>query len=125
MADMTYTQLVKAITTFEKLLLQDAERIRSNAEAMDQMAGDTAREADVLGALAVDPFTVAEAKEVAKVLRGVGTAVLAYSAAGNTTARVAAAAAEQARTTHAGIKEQVGRAPVDITGVNREFLRQE
>ncbi|MFB7867341.1 hypothetical protein [Streptomyces sp. NPDC056069] len=125
MADLTYTQLVAAATSLRDALARDAEGIAIRAQKMDEIAQDTARVADTISSLAVDQATVGETREVATILRGIGNSAHSYAAAGNTTARVAGAVADQARTTHAGIQEQYRAAPVSLRGVNRTWLQQE
>ncbi|MFB9558617.1 hypothetical protein, partial [Streptomyces roseoviridis] len=110
MAELTYTQLLAAVERMETVLARNAEGIRARADKMEAIADDTAQVADTISAKAVDTYTVAETQQLAKTLRGVGQAVRSYAAASDTTARIAKAAAEQARRTHSGIKEQFGRA---------------
>ncbi|MFI0929699.1 hypothetical protein ACH4TP_38110 [Streptomyces sp. NPDC021012] len=125
MPDLTYTQLVAAVAVMEKGIARAADQIRERTEQIDVIAETTARTADGITALNVDSATVSETRELAQILRGVSEAVIAYAAAGDTTAKAAGAALDQARTTHSGIKEQFDRAPVDLSDVNREWLRQE
>uniref|UniRef100_UPI003F49604D hypothetical protein n=1 Tax=Streptomyces sp. CA-141956 TaxID=3240051 RepID=UPI003F49604D len=125
MADLTYTQLVAAVAALQQGVARAAEQIHARTIRIEEIADDTARTADGITALGVDKATVSESSELARILRGIGIAAIAYASAGDTTARSAAAAGEQARTTHAGIKEQYDRAPVHLSSVNREWLRQE
>lgn len=125
MAGITYTQLTTAITAMEKGIARAAEQIRERTAAIDEIAEITARTADGIASLNVDTATVSETHELARILRGVSEAAIAYADGGDTTTKAAAAAGAQARTTHAGIHEAFGRAPVDLSGVDREWLRQE
>ncbi|MFC8953711.1 hypothetical protein ACFT8P_13925 [Streptomyces sp. NPDC057101] len=125
MADLTYSQLTATITALEKGIARAADEIRERTEKIDEIAESTARTADGIAALGVDTATVSETRELSRILRGVSEAAIAYANAGDTTTKAAAAAVAQARTTHAGIHEAYGRAPVDLSGVNREWLRQE
>ncbi|MFD3336138.1 hypothetical protein ACFWV1_26345 [Streptomyces sp. NPDC058700] len=125
MPDLTYSQLTATITALEKGITRAADQIRERTEKIDEIAESTARTADGIAALGVDTATVSETRELSRILRGVSEAAIAYANAGDTTTKAAAAAVAQARTTHAGIHEAYGRAPVDLSGVNREWLRQE
>ncbi|MFD3337415.1 hypothetical protein ACFWV1_33010 [Streptomyces sp. NPDC058700] len=125
MPDITYTQLTTTLTALEKGITRAADQIRERTEKIDEIAESTARTADGIAALGVDTATVSETRELSRILRGVSEAAIAYANAGDTTTKAAAATVAQARTTHAAIHEAYSRAPVDLSGVNREWLRQE
>ncbi|MFB7359594.1 hypothetical protein [Streptomyces gardneri] len=125
MADLTYTQLIRAIGGLERNIARDADEIQVRAQFIDTIAQDTARVAEMIGGMKVDSATVSETRELSKILRGVSKATLQYASAADTTAKSARAAGEQARTTHAGIDEAVSRAPVDVSDVHREWFQQE
>ncbi|MFE5828977.1 hypothetical protein ACFQ8W_01690 [Streptomyces sp. NPDC056508] len=125
MPDITYTQLTTALANLEKGIARAADQIRDRTDKIDEIAEETARTADAIASLGVDTATVSETTELAKTLRGVSEAVITYANAGDATARAAAAAGKQAHTAHAGIHEAYGRSTVDLSGVNREWLRQE
>lgn len=126
MADLTYKQLQKAVSTVRSDVAKAADAIRSRAQKIDEEAQDTARVAEMIGGLKVDNGTVSETHEVARIMRGLSEAAIAYASAADTTAKTATAAHEQARTTHSGIQEAVSRSNVTgIHNVNREWLRQD
>lgn len=126
MARITYRQLVAAIGDLQKNVARNAEQIRAQSDAIQDEAEDTARVANMITAMNVDRDSVSETHALARTLRGLSDAAGAYASAADTTAKVAAAAGEQARTTHAGIQEAVSRSGVDgIHDVNREWLAQE
>lgn len=125
MPDLTYTQLLRDITAMEKDIVRAGEKIQARAQEITEIADSTARTADGITAMGVDSATVAETRELSRILHGISDAVVAYASAGETTAKAAAAAGEQARTTHSGIHEAFGRAPVDLSGVKSGWLRQE
>ncbi|MFC7794612.1 hypothetical protein [Streptomyces cinereoruber] len=125
MPELTYTQLVTAITTFQTTAARGRDVIEADARRIDEIATDTAQIAEAIAALSVDTATVSETKDLAKTLHALGTTATGYAVAGDVTAGTAKAAADQTRTTHAGIHEAYSRAPVDLSGVNREWLRQE
>lgn len=126
MADMTYQQLQKAVTELRNNVTRAAEAIRLRAKELDDEAQDTARIADLIGRLRVDNATVGETNELSRIMRGVSEAAIAYASAGDTTAKTAEAAHQQAHTTHDGIQEAVSRSNVTgIHDVDREWFRQE
>lgn len=125
MADLTYKQLQKAVTDMRDNIARASEAIRVRAQQIDDEAQDTARTAEMIGGMRVDSETVAETSELARIMRGVSEAAIGYAAAGDTTAKMADAAHAQAKTTHAGIQEAFTRAPVDMSNLDREWLRQE
>ncbi|MEU2873017.1 hypothetical protein ABZ769_28100 [Streptomyces olivoreticuli] len=126
MADLTYKQLQKAVTDLRKDVTRASEAIRERSRKIDEEAQDTARVAEMIGGMGVDNATTSETRDLARIMKGVSEAAIAYAAAGDTTARAAGAAYDQAHTTHGGIQEAVSRAPVDrVHDVNREWFRQE
>lgn len=125
MADITYRQLKAAVTALGKDVARGAEAIQARAEQIAADARDTARLAELIASMGVDQATVAETSELAKNADGVSQASLAYAAAGDTTARAMRAAYDQAHASHDGINEAVARSTVDVSGLNREWLRQE
>lgn len=126
MADLTYKQLEKAIADLQVNTARGAEAIRARAKRIDEEAQDTARVAEMITAMGVDPETPAETKQLARLMNGVSEAAIAYASAGDTTAKTAKAAHDQARTTHSRIHEAVSRSTVsNIHTVNREWLRQD
>jgi CRISPR/Cas system-associated endoribonuclease Cas2 len=126
MADLTYKQLQKAVADLQVNTARAAEAIRSRATRIDEEAQDTARVAEMVARMKVDNETVAETKHVARIMRGVSEAAIAYASAGDTTAKAAKATHEQAKTTHSGIQEAVSRSNVtNVYDLNREWLRQD
>lgn len=125
MADITNKQLQAAVTALGKSVTRDAEAIRAAALAIRNDAADTARVAEQIASLGVDSATIAETRELVKVMEGVSAASAAYAAASDTTARSATAAVSQARSSHDGIQEAVNRAPVDTTNLKRQWITPE
>lgn len=125
MADLTYKQLQKAVTDLAKDVAKGSETIRTVAQQIDEEAQDTARVAEAIGGMGVDRDTVSETSELSKIMRGVSEAALAYASAGDNTTKAAKAAYDQAHTTHNGIQEAYSRSTVNISNLNREWLRQE
>ncbi|MEU9703125.1 hypothetical protein [Streptomyces sp. NPDC047981] len=126
MPELTYRQLCAAVAELETNVLRNAESIRANAAWIDEEAQDTARVADMIATMNVDPYTVGETHALARIMRGVSEAALAYASAGDTTAKAAAAVASQARASHDGIQEQYSRSNVaGIHDVDRAWFEQE
>lgn len=126
MPDLTYKQLKQAVQGLQKDVLRASDAIRARAKQIDEEAQDTARVAEMIGSMSVDTATVSETRELSRIMRGVSEDAIAYASAGDTTAKAATAASDQAHTTHNGIQEMVTRAPVDgIHDVNRDWFRQE
>ncbi|MFF2307355.1 hypothetical protein ACFVVP_33225 [Streptomyces sp. NPDC058128] len=125
MADLTYTQLVRTLTEFQTVAARSRDAIEARARKIDEIAMDTARVAESIAAMSVDTSTVSETRDLAKLLGGLSEDAISYAVAEDITVKNAGVAIDQARASHAGIKEQFGRAPVDLSGVNRDWLRQE
>ena len=126
MADkLTYRQLQKAVTDLQKAVARGSEAITVRAQHIDDEAKDTTRVAEMIGSMGVDTSTVAETQQLSRIMRGVSEAAITYASKADATARAAGAAYEQARTSHGGIHEAYTRAPVDVSNLDREWLRQE
>jgi hypothetical protein len=126
MAELTYKTLVRAVEAKEKALARNADGVRQAADNIKEHADDTAADADALGAKSVDRDSIAECQELAKTIRGVSDHAIQYAAKGADTAKTARAAAEQARTSHAGFQEAFDRSTVtDLQSVSRDWFEQE
>jgi hypothetical protein len=121
--ELTYRQLVKAVRDLAREVRRDTEAHRKLANKQQEEAKDTGRIAEQIAALKVDPATVAETREVARVMQGLSTHALAYATAADETSRAAKAAENEAVTTHGGIQEAVDRSPVPMA--NAAFYTQE
>lgn len=91
--------------------------------AMDAQARDTGRTAEHIAGLKVDSATVAETREVARIMQGLSTATLSFRGAADGAHRAASAAEQETVATHGGINEAVSRSPVEMA--NRTWYRQE
>lgn len=127
MPDLTYAQLARKTAALAKDITRSSEAIRVHAQSIADEAQDTAHVAESIAALRVDPATVAETRELSRIMQGLSEAALAYASAGDTTARAAQAAHNQNRDSHAGIGEAAARSTVgrDIYDVDRTWLTQE
>lgn len=127
MPDLTYAQLAKATDRLAKDILRSAETIRAHAQHIDDEATDTARIAEAIGALRVDSATVAETREVARIMAGLSADTLAYATASADTARAALATHAQNKASHSGIGEAAARSSVgrEIYDVDRSWFTQE
>ena len=123
--DITYRELQKAVTDLGKQVVRASEAIRARAQTILDEARDTARVADGIAALGVDQATVAETTSLARLMDGLSDSARAYASAADTTARSAQAAHHQNQASHGGIAEAVSRSQVDVTRLDREWLRQE
>lgn len=126
MPDLTYAQLAKATAALAKDITRSSEAIHTHAKNIADEAQDTARTAESIAALRVDQATVAETREVARLMDGIAGAATAYAAAGDTTARAAQAAHDQNKASHSGIGEAISRSTVgrDIYQTDRTWLTQ-
>ncbi|QGZ53351.1 hypothetical protein GPZ77_34540 (plasmid) [Streptomyces sp. QHH-9511] len=126
MADLTYRQLRTAVAELEQSVTRSADAIRAKAQWIDEEAQDTSQVAEMIATKSVDRNTVGETHALARIMRGLSDAVIAYASAGDTTAKAAQAVGDQARLTHDGINEQVSRSSVDrIHDVHRDWFEQE
>lgn len=120
---LTYVELLRETRALARDVRRATERHKKMASAMDGQAKDTGRIAEQIAALKVDPATVAETREVGRIMQGVSVAALAYANAADEASRAAAAAEQETVTTHGGIKEARDRSPVEMA--NRTWYEQE
>jgi hypothetical protein len=127
MPELTYAQLAKATANLARDITRSTEAIRVHAKNIDDEAKDTTRVAECIAGLKVDTATVAETREVGRIMAGLSEAVLAYASAGDDTARTAQAAHDQNKASHARIGEAITRSPVgrEIYDTDRGWLTQE
>lgn len=127
MSDLTYAQLAQRTAALAKDIARSSELIRGHAADISAEAQDTARIAESIGALKVDAATVAETRELAKLMDGVSTAVVDYAAAADTTARTAQAAHDQNQASHSAIGEAAARSSVgrEVYDVDSGWFAQE
>lgn len=124
--EMTFKALHRAVQDKKKKLTRNAESVKRAADSIREHADDTARDADALGAKSVDRDSIAECQELAKAIRGVSEAALSYAAKGTDTAKAAAAASDQIRTTHGSFQEAFDRSKItDLENVSRDWFEQE
>ncbi|WP_446458645.1 hypothetical protein [Streptomyces rochei] len=127
MPDLTYAQLAKQTAALAKDVARSSEAIHAHAKNIADEARDTARVAESIGALRVDQATIAETRELARLMDGIATAATAYASAADTTAHAAQAAHDQNKASHNGIGEAAARSTVgrDIYQLDRTWLTQE
>ena len=126
MPEMTYQQLKAATIQLTKRIIRDSESIRRWGQHIDNEATETRRIGDQIGAKRVDPDTVAETQELAKIMEGVSEAAIAYATSGQDAAAASKAAHGQAQASHGGISEAVNRSSArNIHDVDRTWLEQE
>ncbi|MGW4688526.1 hypothetical protein ACWEPM_27025 [Streptomyces sp. NPDC004244] len=106
MAETTYSELRAAVQALAKLVDRDGETIRQIGLRADQNAQAVARVADSLANLEVDTHTTGEAKDTARIMRGLSMAAIAAAAAADSVAGAARGADAQALKSHGGINER-------------------
>jgi hypothetical protein len=122
-ADLTYRQLLRETRALAREVRRDTEAHRKLATKQDEEAQDTGRIAEQIAALGVDAATVAETREVSRIMKGLSNSALSYATTAEEASRAAKAAENEAVTTHGGIQEAVDRSPVDMA--KSEFYTQE
>lgn len=125
MPDLTYKQLLKSTADLAQEVMSNAQAVQADGQYVDTEARDTARVAEMIGSMGVDQETLGETRQLAGIITGVSQGAIDYVSAADTTARTARAAHDQARTSHGGIHEAYRRAPVDISNMKPDWLRQD
>ncbi|WP_331747457.1 hypothetical protein OG365_40615 (plasmid) [Streptomyces sp. NBC_00853] len=123
MAETTYRALRAKVQKLAYSVAKDGETIRQIGQRADQNAQRVAHVADQLANLEVDTHTTGEAKDVARIMRGISTAATAAASAADSVAGAARAADAQAQKSHGGIDEQVGAMTVPMARAS--FYEQE
>jgi acyl-CoA synthetase (NDP forming) len=123
MASLTYRQLLREARALARDVRRATERHKKMAAAMAGQARDTGRVAEQIAGLKVDSATVAETREVSRIMLGLSTAALAYANAADEASRAAVAAEKATIATHGGIQQAHDRSPVPMA--DRDWYRQE
>ncbi|WP_331726587.1 hypothetical protein OG592_44130 (plasmid) [Streptomyces avidinii] len=114
MAETTYRALRAEVQKVAYSVAKEGETIRGIGERAEQNARAVARIADNLANLDVDTLTTGEAKDTARIMRGLSTAAIAAASAADSVTSAARAADAQAQKSHEGIDEQVGAMTVPM-----------
>ncbi|GHF27887.1 hypothetical protein GCM10018790_01590 [Kitasatospora xanthocidica] len=122
-SDLSYRELVRQVRQLAREVRRDTAAYRTLAQAQKAEAEDTGRIAEQIAALKVDAATVAETHEVAKVMKGLSDAAIAYASAAEETGRTAADTESQAHTDHDGIQQAVDSSSVPMA--DRTWYTQE
>lgn len=126
MSDLTNKQLQARTIAIAKQAARSSQEINQVASLFAEEARDTRRIVNMIGSKKVDPDTVAETEELAKIIDGLSDAALTYATTTEDTSRSADWTAQTARTVHDNIGEQVNRSPArNIHDVQREWLQQQ
>lgn len=126
MRELTNKQLQAWVKAFAKQVARDGEQINQVGATMSEAANATRSDADSIGAKKVDPDTVSETGELAKIMDGLSEAALSYCATATDTSRAADHVHFIARTTHDGIDEAVNRSSArNIHDVDRGWFEQQ
>ncbi|MEU8101766.1 hypothetical protein [Streptomyces rubiginosohelvolus] len=114
MTDTTYRKLREQVQVLARRVAADGETIRQIGHRADRNAQEVARVADGLANLEVDTHTTGEAKDTARIMRGLSQTALTTASAADNVAAAARAADNQARKSHEGIDEQVNAMTVPM-----------
>lgn len=120
---LTYRQLLRDTRALAKDVRKAEERHKQMAREMGEQAKDTGRIAEQITTLKVDSATVAETREVSRIMQGLSQASLAYGTAADEASRAATAAEQQAVTVHGGINEAANRSTTPMA--DRVWYTQE
>ncbi|WP_097865797.1 hypothetical protein [Streptomyces sp. rh34] len=123
--DIRFRELQKAVNDLGKQVVRASEMIHQHGEHITGEAQDTARTAEGIAAMGVDPETVAETQHLARLMDGLSDSAHAYVSAADATAKSARAAHAQNQASHGGIAEAVARSTVQTDNLHREWLREE
>lgn len=124
-SDLTYKALRAKAANLEKKVSRNADDIKEAAKVIDEEAKETGREADQMATKSVDKDSVADSKELSKVIKGLSDGILTYAAKAQDTAKQAKAAGDQAKSTHGGFQEAFDRSDVDgLENVDRDWFEQ-
>ncbi|MFW3477486.1 hypothetical protein [Streptomyces microflavus] len=107
--DIRFRDLQKAVDTLGKQVIRASEAIQHHGQFITGEAQDTARTAEGIAAMGVDPDTIAETQHLARLMDGLSDSAHAYASAADTTAKAAKAAHAQNQASHGGIAEAVSR----------------
>ncbi|MFJ9447145.1 hypothetical protein ACIRRH_35645 [Kitasatospora sp. NPDC101235] len=111
---LTYRELRKQIRALAKEVRQATEAHKKLARTLNAEAKDTGRIAEQIAALKVDSATIAETREVSRIMQGLSTTALAYSTAAEEASRSATAADQEAVRLHDGIQQAVDKSPAPM-----------
>lgn len=120
---LTYRELLRQVVKLTAEVWRDTAAFQAVAATQEAEAKDTGRIAEQIAALKVDTATVAETREVSRIMQGLSNAAIASANATEETARHAAAANQQARSDHDGIQQAADSAPVPMA--DRQWYTQE
>lgn len=120
---VTYVQMLADTKALAALIRASADRHQQLASHLDEEAKDTGRIAEQISTLHVDPATIAETQELARIMQGVSQAAVEFATAAGEVARAARAAEQQTATDHHGIHEAARSAPVPMAA--RTWYSQE
>lgn len=126
MADISMNQFLRAVAAFSQQVSANAEATRGWALFIETEGDDTGRVAEMIAAKRVDPDTVSETHELARIMRGLSEQAIQYAATSDTTVRLAKASHDEVMSTHHGIGEQVNASTASgIYDASNDWLRVE
>jgi hypothetical protein len=111
---LTYRGLRRKVRVLAKQIMAETEKHKKLAKTLGDEAKDTGRIAEQIAALKVDSATVAETREVSRIMQGLSTTALAYSTAADEAHRAASATDAEAVRLHDGIQQAADKSPVPM-----------
>jgi membrane protease subunit (stomatin/prohibitin family) len=120
---LTYRELLRQVRALARDVRRATDAHKKTATAMTEEAKDTGRIAEQIAALKVDTATVAETREVARIMQGLSQSALAYANAADEAWHAAVAAEQQALTDHGGIQQAADSSTVPMA--DRQWYTQE
>ncbi|MFD7448285.1 hypothetical protein [Kitasatospora sp. NPDC059827] len=121
--DLTYRELVRQVRELSRKVRRDTAAFQALATAQKEQAQQTGRLAEQIATLHVDAATVAETREVSRIMQGLSDAAIAYAASAEEAGREAVATERQAHTDHDGIQQAVDSSRVPMA--DRTWYTQE
>ncbi|MER8188202.1 hypothetical protein [Kitasatospora sp. NPDC094015] len=110
----TYIEMLRTVRALAKEVRRATDAHRTMATALTGEAKDTGRIAEQIGALRVDTATVAETREVSRIMQGLSQNAIAYANAADDAARQATATENTTVDHHGGIKQAADSSPVPM-----------
>ncbi|WP_404870978.1 hypothetical protein ACI1MP_37640 (plasmid) [Kitasatospora griseola] len=122
-ADISYRELKREVVKLARDVMRGADDQKVLASRLAEGARNVGRTADNIASLNVDAATVAETRELAQAMKGLGESATGYANRADTTSRTADRVGREAARFHEGIQQAVDNAPVQMA--DRTWYAQE
>ncbi|MFF2630872.1 hypothetical protein ACFVUN_34555 [Kitasatospora griseola] len=122
-ADLAYRELKREVVKLARDVMRGADDQKVLASRLAEGARNVGRTADNIASLNVDAATVAETRELAQAMKGLGESANGYANRADTTSRTAEYVGREAARFHEGIQQAVDNAPVQMA--DRTWYAQE